>query len=278
MKDSTHNHPELMELAVLDAYGLLDPIESELFNRSFHNAPASVQDEIIRLQHRFATDESLLPSDLPSSTLKKKVLHTVAKAADTEAKRLAPLALIGARAVAENTSTAATTSILLWRSAAIILFCVTVVLAIFTLDTQRAARDFSNQIASLQARMSIEQNGKPSMLETLTNPLSRIVRLERERGNNNGYIRVSFFSNLSDPIDPHIAEYDEYVLGEVFGYDLEEGAAVIIQGTTQSGEVIELARVHANNSMVPQVIKIHKAQLQGLKIAGVDAITGAKWI
>ncbi|MEE2912422.1 MAG: hypothetical protein VX436_01315, partial [Planctomycetota bacterium] len=167
MKDSTHNHPELIELAVLDAYGLLDPIESELFNRSFHNAPASVQDEIIRLQHRFATDESLLPSDLPSSTLKKKVLHTVAKAADTEAKRLAPLALIGARAVAENTSTAASTSILLWRSAAIILFCVTVVLAIFTLDTQRAARDFSSQIVSLQARMSIEQNGKPSMLETL---------------------------------------------------------------------------------------------------------------
>ena len=102
MTDSLHNYSELIELAVLDAHGLLDPIESELFNRSFHNAPASVQDEIVRLQHRLATDESLLPSDLPPASLKGKVIDAVAKAADTEAKRLAPLALIGARVGADN--------------------------------------------------------------------------------------------------------------------------------------------------------------------------------
>ena len=139
MNDSPHNYSELLELAVLDAHGLLDPIESELFNRSFHNASASVQDEIIRLQHRLATDESLLPSDLPHASLKGKVIDAVAKAADTEAKRLAPLALIGARVGAARGNINTTGSIVMWRATAMILFGATVVLAILTFDSQRTA-------------------------------------------------------------------------------------------------------------------------------------------
>lgn len=278
MTDSPHNYSELIELAVLDAHGLLDPIESELFNRSFHNAPASVQDEIIRLQLRLATDESLLPSDLPPSTLKGKVIDAVAKAADNEAKRLAPLALIGARVGATRGNYNTTGSIVMWRAAAMILFGVTVVLAIMTFDSQRTAIEFSDKVSSLQAHDSIRQDGSPGMVETLTNPLSRIVRLEREEGNKNGYIRVSIFSNLDDPTDPNGENIIDYVHGEAFGYDLEAGAVVIIQGTTRSGEVIELARIDASNSMVPQLFNISKDQLQGLTIAGVDAKTGARWI
>lgn len=278
MTDSPHNYSELIELAVLDAHGFLDPIESELFNRSFHNAPASVQDEIIRLQLRLATDESLLPSDLPPSALKGKVIDAVAKAADKEAKRLAPLALIGARVGATRGNNNTTGSIVMWRTAAMILFGVTVVLAIMTFDSQRTAIEFSDKVSSLQAHDSIRQDGSPGMVETLTNPLSRIVRLEREKGNKNGYIRVSIFSNLNDPTDPNSEDIIDYVTGEAFGYDLEAGAVVIIQGTTRSGEVIELARIDANNSMVPQKFEISKDQLQGLAIAGVDAKTGARWI
>ncbi len=278
MTDSPHNYSELIELAVLDAHGLLDPIETELFDRSFHNAPASVQDEIIRLQHRLATDESLLPSDLPPASLKEKVLVAVAKAADTEAKRLAPLALIGARVGSTRGNINTSGSVALWRAAAMILFGVTVVLAIITLDSQQTAMNFSKQVTTLQANDSIRKDGQPSMVETLTNPLSRIVRLEREEGNENGYIRVSFFSNPSDPTDPNGENMVEFVLGEAFGYDLEVGAEVIIQGTTKSGVIIDLARINASNSMVPQSFTISKDQLQGLTIAGVDAKTGARWI
>jgi hypothetical protein len=278
MNDSPHNYSELIELAALDAHGLLDPIETELFDRSFHNAPASVQDEIVRLQLRLATDESLLPSDLPPSSLKGKVIHAVAKAADKEAKRLAPLALIGARVGATRGNHNSTGSVVMWRAAALILFGVTVVLAIITFDSQRTAMDFSEKVSSLQAHDSLRKDGAPGMVETLTNPLSRIVRLERVEGNTNGYIRVSIFSNLNDPTDPGDENMVEQVRGEAFGYDLEAGAVVIIQGTTRSGEVIELARLDASNSMVPQVFNIPKDQLQGLIIAGVDAKTGARWI
>ena len=61
MTYESHNYNQLLELAVLDAHGLLEPIEADLFNRSFHDAPASVQDEIVQLQRDFACDETLLP-------------------------------------------------------------------------------------------------------------------------------------------------------------------------------------------------------------------------
>ena len=51
---------ELLELASLDALGLLDEFDSAHFTRSFHAAPASVQDEIRRLQASIATDAALL--------------------------------------------------------------------------------------------------------------------------------------------------------------------------------------------------------------------------
>ncbi len=46
---------ELLELAALDALGLLDEYEAALYTRSFHHAPAAVQDEIKDLQATFAT-------------------------------------------------------------------------------------------------------------------------------------------------------------------------------------------------------------------------------
>ena len=97
MTDTTNNYNQLLELAVLDSHGLLEPIEAELFTKSFHNAPASIQDEIIKLQRELAEDDSLLPLGTPAPALKQKVLQAVTDAADQEARRLAPLALIGAR-------------------------------------------------------------------------------------------------------------------------------------------------------------------------------------
>ena len=51
---------ELLELAALDAFGLLDEHESRLYSESFHDAPAVVQDQIVRLQADLAADEALL--------------------------------------------------------------------------------------------------------------------------------------------------------------------------------------------------------------------------
>ena len=89
------SHEELMELAALDAFGLLDRYEAALYNRSFHHASAAVQDEIRQMQADLASDELLLPDVEPEAALRERVLKAVAKAIEADAERLAPLASIG---------------------------------------------------------------------------------------------------------------------------------------------------------------------------------------
>ena len=280
MNDSPHNYSELLELAVLDAHGLLDPIESELFNRSFHNAPASVQDEIVRLQHRLATNESLLPSDLPPASLKGKVIDAVAKAADNEAKRLAPLALIGARVGAARGNINTTGSVVMWRTAAMILFGATVVLAILSFDSHRTATDLSQQIRELQTRVSLHEDGKPGLEVVLTNPLSRGVWLKREDGKNvSSRIFVAFYSNQNDPADPNGEDLGEMVLGHALAFRLEDGVEVELCGLTENGEEIPLARLSADRPLdLQEITNVTKDEYKNLVIFGVDAKTGARWI
>lgn len=86
---------ELLKMAALDVFGLLDEYEAERYNRSFHNAPAGVQDEIVALQAELASDTSLLPDEYPDPSLRERVLKRVAKAVEEEATLLAPIATIG---------------------------------------------------------------------------------------------------------------------------------------------------------------------------------------
>jgi len=89
------NREELLELAALDAFGLLDQYEAQLYTRSFHHAPAAVQDEILQLQAELAADESLLPDEQPPAELRQRVLDAVSRAMEEDATRLSPLASIG---------------------------------------------------------------------------------------------------------------------------------------------------------------------------------------
>lgn len=86
---------ELLELAGPDALGLLDEYEAALYTRSFHYAPAALQDEILNLQAEVASDASLLPTEEPEPGLRQRVLGAVARAIEQETRELAPLATIG---------------------------------------------------------------------------------------------------------------------------------------------------------------------------------------
>lgn len=86
---------ELLEYAALDAFGLLDEYEASLYTRSFHNAPAAVQDQILQLQAQLVSDESFLPSVNPDPSLRSRVLQAVAQAIEHETAQLEPLATIG---------------------------------------------------------------------------------------------------------------------------------------------------------------------------------------
>ena len=85
---------ELLELAPLDALGLLDEYDALLFSRGFHAAPEAVRTEIRDLQAAVAADESLLPDVSPPASLGDRVLAAVRDEVDAAAD-LAPLATIG---------------------------------------------------------------------------------------------------------------------------------------------------------------------------------------
>ena len=92
------NREELLNLAALDAFSLLDEYEAELFDRSFHHASATVQDEVVALQADLVTDPGFFTKDDPDAELRTRVLESVARAIEQETSRLAPLATIGRRA------------------------------------------------------------------------------------------------------------------------------------------------------------------------------------
>ncbi|MBL9119188.1 MAG: hypothetical protein JNL80_04650 [Phycisphaerae bacterium] len=105
---------ELIELAPLDAYGLLDDYEAALFNRSFHHAPATVQAEIRALQAQLAEDGAFLSNDEPRGLLRQKVLIRIAEEVDETAEQLKPLATIGG--MAAGVSAVGTAGVLMHRA------------------------------------------------------------------------------------------------------------------------------------------------------------------
>ncbi len=148
---------ELLELAALDALGLLDRYEAALYTRSFHHASAPVQDEIVRLQAEIVSDESLLPMDEPDDALRERVLRKVAEAIEREASQLGPLATIGRRRHRGPGETgghlAFGASGQFWRAAAFVMAGAVVVLAYFSAEANRS----SNEIARLALMSDTEQ-------------------------------------------------------------------------------------------------------------------------
>lgn len=86
---------ELLELAPLDALGLLDDFEAALFDRSFHHAPAAVQAEVSALQAEVAAMVGSLVREEPAAVLRSKVLVRIGAEVEEIAEQLKPLAHIG---------------------------------------------------------------------------------------------------------------------------------------------------------------------------------------
>lgn len=124
---------ELLELAALDALGLLDEVERDAFDAAFRAAPPALQAQIRREQTRIAGDDTLLPRVEAPIGLKARVMAAWRDAVEamssrSRAKRLvASLTLMPSRGVSP-----------LWRAGAIGCAAASVVLAVamFTIRGQ----------------------------------------------------------------------------------------------------------------------------------------------
>ena len=158
---------ELLELAALDALGLLDRYEAALYTRSFHYASAPVQDEIVRLQAEIVSDESLLPLDEPDSSLRERVLRKVAEAIEREASEFAPLATIGRRRHRGPGETggrlAFGASGQFWRAAAFVMAGAVVVMAYFWSDATREHNELAKLALSSLTDVQLNQMVGPGI-------------------------------------------------------------------------------------------------------------------
>jgi hypothetical protein len=84
---STMNTQELLEMASLDAMGLLDPEEREAFERAFRAADPAVQAQIRREQLRYSKVDDLLPRVEAPLGLKARVLAAVRDAMQSMSNR-----------------------------------------------------------------------------------------------------------------------------------------------------------------------------------------------
>lgn len=138
---------ELLELAALDAFGLLDSFETERYTRSFHHAPAAVQDEIIRVQAELAGDARLLSPEEPDSSLRQRVLAAVAEAMERENSQFAPLATIGRRGRGAEGRMALAGAGQFWRAAAFALAAMVAVVVYIWFQTDQS-RQLTFDLAS----------------------------------------------------------------------------------------------------------------------------------
>jgi hypothetical protein len=175
---------ELLEFAALDAFGLLDEYEASLYTRSFHNAPAAVQDQILQLQAQLVSDESFLPTVNPDPSLRSRVLQAVAEAIEHETAQLEPLATIGrpranADVVGKIEPSAASH---FWRAAAFAL-CAGLLVVAYFLNQVSVQHNRIAEIALQQnTNAQLEDLIGPTFKEFLFNANSRPVYFAAKNG------------------------------------------------------------------------------------------------
>lgn len=175
---------ELLEYAALDAFGLLDEYEAALYTRSFHNAPAAVQDQIVQMQAHLVSDESLLPSLNPDPTLRRRVLDAVAVAMEQETAQLEPLATIGRPQVAAETAPPMRLGMSgqFWRAAAFALCAGLLVVAYFFSQISAQHSRIAEIALQRNTDAQLEELIGPTFKEFLFTPTSSIVMFDSLAG------------------------------------------------------------------------------------------------
>jgi hypothetical protein len=152
---------ELVELASLDAFGLLDAEDALEFEEAFLAAPSRIRDSIRSLQAELASDENLLGSEEPDESLRAKVLQRVAEAMAEHDSTLQPIASIGPssyhQAHMNMESPNFLRSIWTWRAVALMLLGVTITLAVHGIVRNNEYNDLIQAINSRQGQFVLNQ-------------------------------------------------------------------------------------------------------------------------
>jgi hypothetical protein len=198
--------PELVEMASLDAFGLLDAEDALDFEDAFLAVPDRVRVSIRNLQAELVSDERLIGSDEPDESLRAKVLERVSVAMAERDDTLQPLAQIGPGMNLKNQTidrNAFSQSLWTWRAVALVLLGVSITLAVFGIVADRNHRELIQAINSRQAEFILNQApGMSAQIAWPTDNGEYMVASLVDPVTNKGRVRI--FAN-PDGTNPRIA-------------------------------------------------------------------------
>lgn len=165
---------DLIELAALDALGMLESEDQAEFERAFRDAPASVRAQIRAEQARVADLADVLPDVAPPAELRDRVISAVRSAAEVEAAG-------GARSVVHRPGrvvpkVAPTRRVSpLWRAAAIGLSVAVLVLGVLSNQLQQRNQLLGDQVILSEYFNSV---GTKHLRDTLFNARTERIIFE----------------------------------------------------------------------------------------------------
>jgi hypothetical protein len=170
-KHDTHemNTPDLLEMASLDALGLLDPEERDAFERAFRTADPAQQAQIRREQLRFSRMDELLPKVDPPLGLRARVLAAVRGAMESVAGSR------GADAPALRFPTGVSR---FWRVGAIGAMAASMVLGYFTFEALNANRGLADAKQDKLISQQWQQEFGRRFEANFMNPHARLVAFQ----------------------------------------------------------------------------------------------------
>lgn len=177
------NLQQLIELAVLDAMGLLDETEQAQFESAFRAASPQVQAQVRREQTRLSVMDALLPEVEPPAGLRAAVLEAVRRhILGAEAPAEDALPLVPARRVSH-----------LWRTASLALAAACVVLSIGTFNMYQSA-NFARvrQDSDGFMKAMVEKVGATYVRDVLFNRDTRRVVFSPVAGGTKGQVSAFF--------------------------------------------------------------------------------------
>ncbi len=241
---------DLLELAALDALGLLDEFDSAHYTRSFLDAPAAVQDEIKQRQAELAADSTLLPEEGPTPSLRQRVLNGVAEAVEQKDHELAPLAQIGQRYRTSSAEGFGQNSTPFWRAAVFVLAAAVVVLAYFTTDAYRQGNLIAVAALTGNTTEQLEKMIGPTFKDFLLDGNARLIAFEpSDRGTTfKAVVLVNEFTNeaflVTDGLPP--SDGAEYTLRVSHAGGTPETVSTFKSNGTLTGARFGLEGINAN--------------------------------
>src|SRR5262245_51548696 len=164
---------ELLELAALDALGLLDEAERDAFDRAFRAAPPALQAQIRREQTRIAGDDSLLPKIEPPMGLKARVLAAWREAVEAVSNRSPARRLVGALTLMPSRGVSP-----LWRAGAIGCAAASIVLGVAMLNIKGQIAEISNLSAQMSVQEYFATEFGPRFETVATRPTTKHVQFD----------------------------------------------------------------------------------------------------